>query len=103
MAAVSDRFSVNFPADYDARGEQETPLKGYLGDVIVCLEDGSRYSLFFYDPVRLAQDLKSMVECGKACLAEPNMIVLPELTTEAIRKAVEQLVGEGFFRLLKPL
>src|SRR5688572_29899187 len=103
MAAVSDRFTVIFPEGYDARREYETPMRGYLSDVVVQLEDGSRYQLSFIDPVRLQQDLEAEAQTGATYFAEPNLIVLPEVTTEAIIKAAEGLVKEKFFNHLKPL
>jgi hypothetical protein len=103
MSAQTDRFTVLFPADFDAQSEYEMPSRGYLSDVVVQLEDGSRFPVFFIDPVRLRQDLEGLVQCGKACLAEVNMIVLQEVTTASIHKAVEELLAEGYFQQLKPL
>jgi hypothetical protein len=101
MAVVDKRVTVVFPADYDAQSEFETPMRGYLSDVEVEL-DGSRYRLFFIDPVRLEQELKSNVDSVRSYFAEPNLIVLPQVTTEAIKKAVEGLARDGFFQSLKP-
>ena len=67
------------------------------------LADGTRYPVFFYDPVRLRQDLDADASQGRPYAAEPGMIVLPAVTRAAIRQAVEQLVEDGFFRHLKPL
>lgn len=103
MATGTTPFSLVFPEYYDSQGEAETPLKGYLADVVVQLENGARYSLFFYDPVRLEQELKAENETGRAYLAEPNMIVVPEVNTETFRKAVDGLYHDGFFEHLKPL
>lgn len=103
MSAVTDRFSIIFPDDYDARRQYETPFKGYLGDVVVRLDDGQRFRLFFIDPARLRQELEEQAERGQPYFAEPNLIVLPEVNSDAIRRAVEGLVSEQFFRHLKPL
>lgn len=103
MSTLAEGFTVIFPEDYDARSEYETPFRGYLEGVVVQLEDGSRYPLAFFDPVRLRQDLEAEVKWGKSCLAEVNLIVLPEVTTAAIRKAVAELFQEGYFQHLKPL
>jgi hypothetical protein len=100
MAVVEKSISVLFPADYDSQSEFETPLRGYLSEVTVEL-DGSRYQLFFIDPVRLGQELQSNIDSGRLYFAEPNLIVLPEVTTEGIRKAVEGLARDGFFQHLK--
>ncbi len=103
MATLTEGFSVIFPEDYDERAEYETPRKGYLNGVVVQLEDGSRYQLSFIDPVRLQQDLEAEAKAGDAYFAEPNLIVLPEVTTATITKAVKGLVEEKFFEHLKPL
>jgi hypothetical protein len=103
MSAQTDRFTILFPADFDAQSEFEMPSRGYVSDVVVQLEDGARYPVFFIDPVRLQQDLEASVNCGKACLAEVNLIILPEVTVASIHKAVEELLGEGFFQHVKPL
>jgi hypothetical protein len=100
MAVSEKSIAVQFPADYDAQSEFETPLRGYLSEVEV-ESDGVRYRLFFIDPVRLEQELKSNVESGRAYFAEPNLIVLSEVTREAMKKAVEGLVRDGFFQHLK--
>ena len=75
----------------------EVSAKGYYGGVTVELEDGSRYSVYFYEPVRLAQDLESEVESGGACIAEPGMIIIPEINEENIRRAIKELNKEGWF------
>jgi hypothetical protein len=67
------------------------------------LEDGSRYSVFFYDPVRLAQELNDEVELGRSCIAEPGMIVISEVTEVNVRAAVAQLHREGWFAHLQPI
>jgi hypothetical protein len=103
MSTDKEPFTISFPDGYDERLEFETPSKGYLRDVVVHLGEGSSYKLFFIDPIRLQQDLESDVANGCEYYAEPGMVVLPEVTTEMIRKAVSGLVREGFFRSLKPL
>jgi hypothetical protein len=71
--------------------------------VVVRRADGSCYQVLFYDPVRLQQDLEEYVRLDTPYLAEPGLIVLPEVTTEAIRKAVRDAETKGFFDRLKPL
>src|SRR5687768_9562432 len=48
----------------------EVASKGWYNGVTVELENGKRYSVCFYDPVRLKQDLESE---GKAYLSEPGL------------------------------
>src|SRR5947209_18541977 len=99
MSMATSAPVIVFPDGYEERGQYEVPARGYLSDVIVQVEDGSRYQLFFYDPVRLEQDLASE---GQGYLAEPNMIVMPEVTTENIRNAVQALWRAGYFHQIKP-
>ena len=103
MSTAADDWLVHFPEGYNAQREHETPWRGYLSDVVVELGDGSRYRLFFMDPVRLQQELADQVQQGQPYLAEPNLVVLPEVTTAAIHKAVEQLVEDHYFQDLKSL
>jgi hypothetical protein len=103
MATVADGFTICYPADFDARQEHEVACKGWLADASVQLEDGSRYALFFVDPARLQQELKDSEAGGQAYFAEPNLVVLPQVTRSHIEKAVEGLVKQDFFRNLKPM
>lgn len=94
---------VHFPPDYDERGEWEVENKGWLHGVRVELPDGSIYPIALYDPVRLAQVLESDAKWGAGVIAEPGLVVIPELTRAAIVRAAEKLVQRGFFDHLKPL
>jgi hypothetical protein len=102
MSTLAKPFTLRFPEDFDAQSEFETPSRGYLSDVVVQSSNGSCYRLFFYDPVRMRQDLDAAVAAGKPYLAEPNLIVLSEVTTENIERAVQGLWRDGFFEHLKP-
>ena len=102
MAAQTEGFAITFPDGYDARSEFETPARGYLSDVVVRLENGTSYQLFFVDPARLQQELAENGQSGKPYFVEPNLIVLPEVSTASIRKAVEGLVQASYFQHLKP-
>src|SRR5262245_23448670 len=103
MSATATPFRVLFPDWYDSRREAETPARGYLGDVEVQMEDGSRYKLYFIDPIRLRQTLEDDQASGRPYFTEPGLVVLPEVSTEAIHQAVPGLVRDGYFRHLKPI
>jgi hypothetical protein len=103
MIAASDAPVVTFPDDYDEQSEFETPSRGYLSDVVVRLGDGSCYRLYFIDPIRLQQNLADEAQAGRAYFGEPNLVVLPEVTTPTIREAVQGLCRAGYFQHLKPL
>jgi predicted DNA-binding WGR domain protein len=95
-------YSVVFPTWYDDRAEAEAPAKGYLSGVEVCLA-GDRYRLYFIDPVRLQQTLDDDARDGRPFFTEPNLVVLPEVTTESIHEAVKGLVRDGYLPQLKPI
>ena len=102
--ALTERKAVVlFPEDFDEQSAFETPSRGYLSHSIVQLPDGTRYPVFFIDPVRLRQEMEIDAQSGEPFFAEVNMIVLPEVTLERIRTAVETLAEQGFFQHLKPL
>src|SRR4051812_15993201 len=103
MATDTKGFTIHFPDWFDERAEWEAEQKGWLPGVTVKLADGSRYAVFFYDPVRLSQDLEADASGGHPYAAEPGMIVLPSVARAAIGEAVGQLVGSGFFDHLRPL
>ena len=103
MATHTAEPEVIFPEGFDARWEAEMTDKGYLSDVVVRLEDGARYLVNFFDPVRLSQDLQVLTESGSPFVAEPGLIVIPEVTRDAILTAIQGLNAAGFFETLKPL
>jgi hypothetical protein len=74
-----------------------------LSHVVIELDPGRLYPVFFYDPTRLQQDLTEGIRCGHPFIADPGMIVVPEITPTAMRDAVDGLVGEGFFDHLVPV
>lgn len=103
MSDVSEFPIVIFPDWYDDRAKAETPLKGWLSQVVVEVEDGSRYPVSFIDPVRLQQDMEEYAKQGTCYFSEPGLIVLSEVTTNAVRQAVVELWRQGYFEHLKPL
>jgi hypothetical protein len=100
---IIEKYQVLFPDWFEARAELETPAKGHLHGVQVQLEDGATFALTFYDPIRLQQTLEDDVHAGRGFFAEPGLVVVPEVTCDAVRKAVQGLWQEGFFGQLKPL
>ena len=87
------------PEGFDERSAFEAASKGWLTAQLEA-DDGRRYPLYFYDPVRLQQDLAGYVEDGEPCLAEPGMIVLPEVTVEAAERAMHFLWRRSYFASL---
>jgi hypothetical protein len=103
MESTADFPVIYFPERFDDRWEDEMPLKGYLSNVEVGLVDGRRFVVNLIDPIRLAQDLEAESATGRPYLAEPGLIILPEVTTRSITDAIHSLWREGFFETLKPL
>ena len=103
MATSAAPFTIHFPDWFDERVEYEMEQKGYLEGVQVELEDGRRYQLYFYDPVRLAQDLTAGVDFGRHYLAQPNLVVVPEVTVAAVQTAVADMIRDRAFAGLKAL
>jgi hypothetical protein len=94
---ATEKYEVVFPEWYDERGEWEAKEKGWLQGVEVRFSSGDVHPLFFYDPVRLAQDLESDVKHGRPFVAHRGMVVVPELTRDAILDVVGRLVDEAYF------
>jgi hypothetical protein len=103
MATDANSFTIHFPEGFDDRAEWEAESRGWLQGVTIELADGARYPALFYDPVRLSQDLDAEASLGRPYLAEPGMIVLPQVTRAAMTEAVRQLVESGFFNHLRPV
>jgi hypothetical protein len=93
---------LHFDSYFEERA-WEVSAKGYYGNLVVELEDGLRYAVFFYDPVRLAQDLQMETENGRPYIAEQGMVVIPEISETNMRLAVQKLHGDGWFNHLRPI
>lgn len=91
-----------FLFDFDERAAFEAETRGCLSHVLVDIE-GVRYPVYFYDPIRLQQDLESECENENPFLAETGMIVLPVITLDAMRIAVQRLANRGYFEYLAPI
>ena len=91
---------VVFPDGFDERAAFEAPSKGWLSAQVE-MQDGRSYSVYFTDLARLQQDLDENGQLGKPYLAEPGLIVLPEVTVEAVQETVRALCAQGFFDHLR--
>lgn len=95
--------ALSFTCDFDERTEWEIQQKGWFEQALVHLPDGSTVPVCFWDPVRLTQDLEADLKSGRSCIAEPGMIVIPEVTVKNMQAAVGELYSEGYFDRLKSL
>ena len=63
-----------------------------------------RFPVTFYDPVRMTQNLEDIVADNRGVhLTDPGLVIVSEVTTANIRRAVADLVQDGFFQSLRPL
>ncbi len=92
---------VIVPKWSDEQSAMEMRWKGWLS-AHVETEKGIYYEVYFSDPVRLQQDMEYAVKGGSPCFAEQGLIILPEVTVEAVEKAVVFLWKQGFFSHLRP-
>ena len=72
--------TLSFTCDFDERTESEIQQKGRFEQAVVRLPDCSTVRVCFWDPIRLTQDLEADLKSGRSCIAEPGMIVVPEVT-----------------------
>ncbi|GBF82853.1 hypothetical protein [Aphanothece sacrum] len=99
---MKDDIKLTFQYGWEEKDDEETPMKGYRSDGIVKTSEGE-YSVYFIDPIRLQQDLEAETELGTPFLAEPGLIILPEVTREGMENAVKKLWEQGYFKCLKYL
>lgn len=98
MPAVNNP-QVEFPEGFDDFG-WEAEAKGWLPGVRVRLV-GHTYTLTFYDPVRLAQDLEEELR-QRAMFAEKNLVVVNEVTRACVIAAVAELARTGSWDYFVP-
>jgi hypothetical protein len=103
MATALTGAVIELPDEFDERDEAEMMMKGHLSNVVVRLDDGTRYELHFIDPVRLGRELELDAKAGTPYFAEPGLIVIPEVTLAAVRSTIERLAAGRYFRYLMPL
>ena len=90
-------MKIIYPIEWNEIDKLERPAKGFLNNVKVIKENGKEYTLSFYDPVRLSQDLEGENKIGKAGIIEKGLLIIKEVTKENIEKAVKQAETEGYF------
>jgi len=94
---VPKRPKLIFKQQFDELLAFDVSQKGWCGIVMVELPEGGTVDVFFYSPTRLAQDLEADTKAGHPYLAEPGLIVVPEVTLAYMQVAVEQLHEQGYF------
>jgi hypothetical protein len=97
MSTTSSVAKLVFNREFSEQDACEARDRGYLSHVLVEVDGHRLYPVFFYDPIRLQQDLETGAKNGRAFVADPGMILLPDITIEAMQEAVQQLCQEGYF------
>ena len=98
-----NHVTLSFTCDFDEKAQWEVQQKGWFDQALVHLSDSSKLRVCFWDPVRLSQDLVTDLNLGRTCIAEPGMIVIPQVTVENMKAAVEELYHRGYFNQLRSL
>jgi len=98
MAQHNEEPILLFSSDWTEMDDIETPSKGYRGDCRVQLPDKRIFSVCFYDPIRLQQDLEY-----EKIIAEVGLIVIEEVTKIKMQEAVVKLWKLGYFENFKGL
>ena len=93
---MSAPYEVEYPVDLDDYG-WEIEAKGWLPGVVV--RSGSRqWTLTAYDPIRLSQDIAADLR-SSPYVALLNVLVVPQVTRDAIAAAVAELATSDFANL----
>jgi hypothetical protein len=92
-------YSLILPPDFECYAPEQKD-KGWFEDAILDFS-GMTYQLHFFDPVRLAQAVRSDVE-GTGVFFEPNVVVVQSITKKNMLEAVERLIKFGMVSDLVP-
>lgn len=90
-------MEIHYPIKWTEQDHFELEAKGWLSDVTVITNSGHKYSMCFYDPTRLAQDLEEEIKSGKSAIIEKGLVVVSKLTKKNIEAAIAQAESEGYF------
>ena len=83
--------TLELPDDFDEFA-WEVHAKGWFDGVVV---DGERrIAIAFYDPRRLLQEIEHAV-ATEGQFAEVNLVVVSEVSSDSMRRAVSNLVASG--------
>ena len=103
MIDKNGRVKLSFACEMDDNTAWDIEQKGWCEIADAHLPDGSVVRLSFWDPSRLAQSLEDELKSGKTCFTEPAMIVVPTVSIENMKTAVEELYESGYFDQLRAL
>lgn len=87
MIANENKFRLVLSSDWSERDALEVRSKGWF-QANVLLPDNRQVTVSFFDPARLTQEIGDALSNGQAYFAEINLVVVPEVTLEAINDAL---------------
>ncbi|WP_329257096.1 hypothetical protein [Streptomyces pseudovenezuelae] len=87
-------YRIEWPAPMDEPDWAIQEMKGWIGDVTVVWDGGTRV-FEIYDPVRLAQTVALEIEQIGRFTAK-NLLVVPSVTRESIETAISAIADRGF-------
>ena len=71
--------------------------RGYCSTVLVRFHNRKCYTIEFIEPGRLAQELASEVIQRRGIRADPDMVIIPEITQKEMLTAIMQLESIKYF------
>lgn len=87
--------------DNSELAQYESRSKGYREDIYIYV-NGDYYNVFVYDIVRLKQDFEIELHCYGFFSIEPNLILVKEVTFNAIEETIRMLLTETrYFEKIK--
>jgi hypothetical protein len=89
--------TLRFTCDFDDRTAWEVQQKGWFEGAVAVMPNGLEIALSFWDPVRLSQEISDGVRLGRACFAEPGLVIVPSVTRDHMQKAIEELAKAKYF------
>lgn len=97
-----EEFEIEWPPGYFDRREAETSDKGWLKIVVRLRTWDLRYEIHLFDLARARQALQDAHDGGLVSFAEAGLILVDEVNTETVRRAVVENYRAGLFERLKP-
>jgi hypothetical protein len=92
-------FEINYPPHF-TDDEAIIATKGYVEGVMVADGLGNTFRIDFFDSARLAQDAETEFGLGRRAFVPANVVMVPEVTRQAIERAVIELSGREFAGLV---
>jgi hypothetical protein len=102
MRGANTKVDLVLPEDFDELFALEMHMRGYITETRARKAGGDVYPITFYQPARVYTELMGQTRDGHyPCWLEDIPVgLLPEITLEQMRAAVEYLDVSGFFEHL---